>query len=102
MKLYAFVLGVGLLPAVGLCQKTVTPGSSDINTNYIKPEKSLYTVYYVKDNTWDKQGSLTYDIYRSGQQSAHLNQYLCSERQCLDFDPHYDCRRKNTSVHQLF
>ncbi len=76
MKLYAFVLGVGLLPAVGLCQKTVTPGSSDINTNYIKPEKSLYTVYYVKDNNWDKQGSLTYDIVAANNQLTLTNTYV--------------------------
>ncbi|MGE8427625.1 MAG: hypothetical protein ACN6O7_07100 [Sphingobacterium sp.] len=76
MKLYAFVLGVGLLPAVGFCQKTVTPGSSDINTNYIKPEKSLYTVYYVKDNNWDKQGSLTYDIVAANNQLTLTNTYV--------------------------
>jgi len=76
MKLYAFVLGVVLLPAVGLCQKTIVPGSSDINTSYIKPEKSLYTVYYVKDNTWDKQGSLTYDIVAADNQLTLTNTYI--------------------------
>lgn len=76
MKLYAFVLGIGLFPAVGLCQKTVSPGSGDINTNYIKPEKSLYTVYYVKDNTWDKQGSLTYDIVAGNNQLTLTNTYV--------------------------
>lgn len=76
MKIYAFVLGVGLLPAVGVCQKTVTPGSRDINTTYIKPERSLYTVYYVKDNNWDKQGSLTYNIIAANNQLTLTNTYV--------------------------
>ncbi len=76
MKLYALILGVGLLPVVGLCQKIVAPGSRDINTNYIKPEKSLYTVYYVKDTSWVKQGSLTYDIVAANNQLTLTNTYI--------------------------
>ncbi|EOR28435.1 hypothetical protein L100_16400 [Elizabethkingia meningoseptica ATCC 13253 = NBRC 12535] len=53
----------------------VAPGSPDINTKYIKPEKSLYTVYYVKDNNWDKQGSLIYDITSTGNQLTLKNSY---------------------------
>lgn len=53
----------------------VAPGSPDINTKYIKSEKSLYTVYYVKDNNWDKQGSLIYDITSTGNQLTLKNSY---------------------------
>lgn len=66
MKLYPILLGISLFPFAAWGQKMVAPGSSDINTKYIKPEKSLYTVYYVKDNNWDKQGSLIYDVTSTG------------------------------------
>lgn len=68
MKLSALVLAASLLSFAAFCQKTVAPGSKDINTKYIKPEKSLFTVYYVKDTSWTKQGSLAYDIVAANNQ----------------------------------
>jgi len=75
MKFYALVLAVSLLSSAAFCQKTVAPGSKDINTKYLKPEKSLYTVYYVKDTSWTKQGSLTYDIVVANNQLSLTNSY---------------------------
>jgi len=62
MKIRILILVLNLLPFVAFCQKTIVPGSREINTAYLKPEKSLYTVYYVKDTSWAKQGTMTYDI----------------------------------------
>lgn len=64
-----------LLPFTAFSQKEVAPGSKDINTKYIKPEKTLYTVYYVKDTSWVKQGSLTYDIVAANNQLSLTNSY---------------------------
>jgi len=64
-----------LFPFAAFCQKAVAPGSKDINTKYIKPEKSLYTVYYVKDTSWTKMGSLTYDIVAENNQLSLTNSY---------------------------
>ncbi|MEH7889450.1 hypothetical protein [Elizabethkingia meningoseptica] len=75
MKLYPILLGICMFPIAAWSQKMVAPGSPDINTKYIKPEKSLYTVYYVKDNNWDKQGSLIYDITSTGNQLTLKNSY---------------------------
>ena len=75
MKLYPILLGISLLPFAVWGQKIVTPGSPDINTKYIKPEKSLYTVYYVKDNNWDKQGSLIYDVTSTGNELTLKNAF---------------------------
>jgi len=63
------------LPFAAFCQKTVAPGSKDINTKYIKPEKSLYTVYYVKDTSWIKQGTLIYDIVLANNQLSLTSSY---------------------------
>jgi hypothetical protein len=62
MKIRILILLLNLLPFVAFCQKTIFPGSPEIKTSYLKPEKSLYTVYYVKDTSWAKQGTMTYDI----------------------------------------
>jgi hypothetical protein len=62
MKIRILILVLHLLPFVAFCQKTIVPGSREINTSYLKPEKSLYTVYYVKDTSWAKQGTMAYDI----------------------------------------
>jgi len=75
MKLYPILLGISLFPIAAWGQKMVAPGSPDINTKYIKPEKSLYTVYYVKDNNWDKQGSLIYDVTSTGNQLTLKNSF---------------------------
>ncbi len=75
MKLYPLLIGITLLPFAAWSQKMVAPGSPDINTNYIKPEKSLYTVYYVKDNDWDKKGSMTYTITAANNQLSLTSSY---------------------------
>lgn len=75
MKLYPLLLGITLLPFAAWSQKMVAPGSPHINTNYIKPEKSLYTVYYVKDNDWDKKGSMTYTITAANNQLSLTSSY---------------------------
>ncbi len=64
-----------LFPLAVFSQKIITPGSKDINTKHIKPEKSMHTVYYVKDSKWDKQGSLTYDITLANNQLSITNSY---------------------------
>ncbi|MCW3463011.1 DUF3108 domain-containing protein [Chitinophaga nivalis] len=51
-----------LLPLVSFGQKIVTPGSPDINTSRLKSGKSLYTIYYVKGETWTKKGTYTNDL----------------------------------------
>ncbi|MCC9065766.1 hypothetical protein [Flavobacterium piscisymbiosum] len=66
---------MSLLPFVAFGQKTIAPGSKDINTKYIKHEKSIYTVYYVKDTSWTKQGTLTYDIVAENNQLSLTNSY---------------------------
>ncbi|EDM38359.1 hypothetical protein PBAL39_02052 [Pedobacter sp. BAL39] len=68
MKIRNLILVLGLLPAIAFSQKTIVPGSPDIKTTYLKPEKSAYTVYYVKDTSWNKMGMLDYDIAFSGSQ----------------------------------
>lgn len=80
MKSYALVLAAGLLPFVALSQKIVAPGSPDINTKYIKPEKSLYTVYYVKDTSWNKQGTITYDILAGDNQLSLTSSYTPKDK----------------------
>ena len=75
MKFYALVLAVSLFPFAALCQKAVAPGSKDINTKYIKPGKSVFTVYYVKDTSWVKQGTVTYDIVAANNQLSLTNSY---------------------------
>ncbi|WP_244248504.1 DUF3108 domain-containing protein [Flavobacterium foetidum] len=62
-------------PFIALSQKAIEPGSKDINTKYIKAEKSLYTVYYVKDKEWKNMGSLTYDIVAANNQLTLNNTY---------------------------
>lgn len=55
-----------LLPLASVAQKTVVPGSADIKTNRLKPGKSLYTIYYVKDNNWTKKGTYVNDLTITG------------------------------------
>ncbi|MFB6457131.1 hypothetical protein ACE38W_17805 [Chitinophaga sp. Hz27] len=55
-----------LLPFASVAQKTVLPGNPDINTNRLKPGKSLYTIYYVKDNNWTKKGTYLNELTISG------------------------------------
>lgn len=72
MNKQTLVLVLNLLPFIALCQKMIAPGSPDINTSYLKPQKSLYTVYYVKDTSWTKKGTMTYDIsYENNQLIFH-------------------------------
>ncbi|PTS92356.1 hypothetical protein DBR11_27045 [Pedobacter sp. HMWF019] len=80
MKIRTLILAFSLLPLVVFCQKTVIPGSSDINTAHLKPEKSLYTVYYVKDTSWTKMGSLAYDISFSGNQLTLIYTYTNKDK----------------------
>lgn len=82
----AFLL---LLPLAGIAQKTVIPGSDDVNTSRLKPGKSLYTIYYVKDNTWTKKGTFTNEIIVSGNDLRFIADYKD------DKDKWY---RKRTSV----
>lgn len=58
-----------------MSQKAIAPGNKDIKTQYIKPEKSLYTVYYVKGSEWKNMGALTYDISSSNNQLTLNNTY---------------------------
>lgn len=62
-----------LLPFAAFSQKELAPGSKDINTKYIKAEKALYTVFYVKDTSWRKMGILTYDIAKNNNQLTLTN-----------------------------
>lgn len=55
-----------LLPFAGFAQKIVAPGNPDINTSRLKQGKSLYTIYYVKNNNWIKKGTYTNEIVYSG------------------------------------
>lgn len=72
MNKQTLILVLNLLPFIALCQKMIAPGSPDINTSYLKPQKSLYTVYYVKDTSWTKKGTMTYDIsYENNQLIFH-------------------------------
>ncbi|MEN2489363.1 hypothetical protein AAYQ05_16300 [Flavobacterium sp. B11] len=64
-----------LLPFIAFGQKEIVPGSKDINTKYIKPEKSLYTVYYVKGTEWKNMGALTYDIVLANNQLTLNNTF---------------------------
>lgn len=82
----AFLL---LVPLAGMAQKTVIPGSSDINTDRLKAGKSLYTIYYVKDNNWTKKGTFTNEIIFSGDALRFIVDYKD------DKDKWY---RKRTSV----
>lgn len=75
MKLHVLVLAVSLLSFTAFCQKTIAPGGKDINTKFIKPEKSIYTIYYVKDTSWTKVGSMTYDVVLANNLLTLTNSY---------------------------
>ncbi|NML21171.1 hypothetical protein HHL16_09815 [Pseudoflavitalea sp. G-6-1-2] len=60
------VLFLLLLPLASLAQKIVLPGSTEVNTSRLKPGTSLYTIYYVKGETWTKKGTYTNEISISG------------------------------------
>jgi hypothetical protein len=62
MKMPTKLVFLLTLPFASFGQKTVTPGSSDINTSYLKSEQSLYTIYYVKGETWTKKGTYKNDL----------------------------------------
>lgn len=64
-----------LFPFMAVGQKALVPGGKDISTKYIKPEKSLYTVYYVKDTEWKNMGALTYDITLANNQLTLNNTF---------------------------
>ncbi|MFB9080695.1 hypothetical protein ACFFLS_21375 [Flavobacterium procerum] len=70
-----FFCAMMFLPFIAFAQKAIEPGHKDINTKYIKAEKSLYTVYYVKDKDWRNMGSLTYDIVSSNNQLTLNNTF---------------------------
>ncbi|WP_343674108.1 hypothetical protein [Chitinophaga sp.] len=64
-----------LLPLASLGQKTVSPGSPDINTSRLTPGKSLYTVYYVNGDNWTKKGTTVYDMTISGTEMKLVADY---------------------------
>ncbi|WP_211092828.1 MULTISPECIES: hypothetical protein [Chitinophaga] len=64
-----------VLPLASFAQKTVLPGHPDVNTSRLKPGKSLYTIYYVKDNNWDKKGTFTNEISVSGNELKFIADY---------------------------
>lgn len=64
-----------LLPIAGFAQKTVLPGSPDINMSRLKAGKSLYTIYYVKNNNWIKKGTYTNEIIYSGDALRFIADY---------------------------
>ncbi|RAI97539.1 hypothetical protein LX64_05046 [Chitinophaga skermanii] len=78
-----------LLPFTGLAQKTVLPGHPDINTARLQPGKSLFTIYYVKDNKWTKKGTYTNEISLSGNDIRFEVNYI---------DDKNEWYRKRTSV----
>lgn len=60
-------------------QKTVVPGSPDIKTANLSPGKSLYTIYYVKGNTWTKKGTFTHNLSISGNELKLVSEYIDPE-----------------------
>ncbi|MBC9914788.1 hypothetical protein [Chitinophaga varians] len=64
-----------VLPLASFAQKTVLPGHPDVNTSRLKPGKSLYTIYYVKDQTWTKKGTYTHEITVSGNELKFVADY---------------------------
>ncbi len=83
------VISLLILPLASFAQKTVVPGSPDINTARLKPGKSLYTIYYVKDLTWTKKGTYTNDLSIVGNEMKLVVDYID------DKDKWY---RKRTSI----
>lgn len=57
-------------------QKQIGPGNSDINNTYLKKEKSLYTIYYVKDSKWDVKGTYTKDQLIEGNNLIVTTNYI--------------------------
>ncbi|WPV65700.1 hypothetical protein [Chitinophaga sp. LS1] len=64
-----------LLPLAVFSQKTVLPGNPDVNTSYLKSGRSLYTIYYVKGDTWTKKGTYTNDITILGNEIKFVANY---------------------------
>ncbi|WP_212003662.1 hypothetical protein [Chitinophaga sp. HK235] len=64
-----------LLPFASFAQKTVLPGNPDVNTARLKPGKSLFTIYYVKGETWTKKGIFTNEITVSGNELKFVADY---------------------------
>ncbi len=58
------IITIGLLSLSSiLCaQKTIIPGSSDIKPSYLKPEKSVFNIFYVKKEQWDNKGKIAKDL----------------------------------------
>lgn len=77
------------LPFLLNAQKIIVPGSSDIHSDHLKLGKSIFTVYYVKDTSWDKKGTLSYDINRSGDRITFIYEYV---------DKNNEFRKKRTSM----
>ena len=75
MKIRTLFLVLNLIPSIAFCQKIVAPGSPDIKPSYLKPVKSSYTVYYVKDTSWKKMGTMDYDISVSANQIKLIYRY---------------------------
>ncbi|RFS26708.1 hypothetical protein DVR12_02665 [Chitinophaga silvatica] len=65
-----------LLPFACFAQKTVLPGNPDINAKRLKPGKSLFTIYYVKDQTWTKKGSYTNELTILGNEMYFITNYI--------------------------
>jgi len=75
MNIRTLILAIFLFPFIAICQKIIAPGGSEINTSFLKPQKSLYTVYYVKDTSWTKKGTMTYDITYDANQLIYNYKY---------------------------
>ncbi|WP_218588098.1 DUF3108 domain-containing protein [Chitinophaga jiangningensis] len=65
-----------LLPLASFAQKTVVPGSPDINTSRLQTGKSKFTIYYFKDNKWDVKGTYTNDLTIAGNELKFAVEYI--------------------------
>ncbi|MBC9929381.1 hypothetical protein [Chitinophaga qingshengii] len=64
-----------ILPLASFAQKTVVPGHPDINTSRLKTGKSMYRIYYVKNQQWEKKGTFVNDLTISGNEIKFATDY---------------------------
>ncbi|SFW67903.1 DUF3108 domain-containing protein [Chitinophaga sancti] len=64
-----------LFPIASFGQKTIFPGSPDINTSRLKSERTLFTIYYVKGTTWTNKGTYTNDVTILGNELKLVTDY---------------------------
>lgn len=76
MKIYSCLLLLTFFSLHISAQKIVTPGSEEIKTTQLETGKSLYTIYYVKGETWTKKGSFTHDLSISGEELRLVSNYI--------------------------